>query len=101
MVQAKLWNNQSHDKFVKEGKPTCYKLKSKQMFIIAYIPNLSPEEREIVILKQRKIRINNKIESYIQDTSTTLERSQPPSDHPPKLPASITNKSHYKRAQSP
>ena len=40
VVQAKLWNNQTHDKFVKEQKPTSYKLKSKQTYYPFLVPVL-------------------------------------------------------------
>ena len=49
VIHAKLWNNQTHDKFVKEGKPTSYKPANKQTYIMSYISTLSPDKRDLIL----------------------------------------------------
>ena len=49
VVHAKIWNNQQHDKFVKEGKPLSYKQTNKQTYIMKYISKLTPEERDTIL----------------------------------------------------
>ena len=48
-VQAKIWNNQQHDKYVKEGKPLSYKLHNKQTYITEYISKMTQEERDTIL----------------------------------------------------
>ena len=49
VIQAKIWNNQNHDKEAKEGKPLSYKLHNKHTYITDYISKMTPEDRDTIL----------------------------------------------------